>query len=95
VLAPLLEEAEALTARVGELEPLAGPGRVAPVALRGMVTQRLLSTNERLTQQMIAIDAVDASGNDELRAAKRELTRRMDELCARTARMTAPPDSPA
>ena len=94
MLRPLLEEADALTERVAELEGLLGPGKMVPAALRAMVAQRLLTTNERLTQQMIKIDGVDAGDDDALRAAKRELTRRMDALCARTAPLKSPAPAP-
>ena len=95
MMRPLLEEADALTARVAELEGLLGPGKTVPAALRAMVAQRLLTTNERLTQQMIKIDGVDAGDDDALRAAKRELTRRMDALCVRTAPLKSPAPAPA
>ena len=81
-LAPLEEEAEALTRRVEEMERLTKGGGAAH--LRAMITQRLGTLDERLTKQMIDIDAAQVEG-EAARAAKRSLTRRMDELCTRVA----------
>jgi hypothetical protein len=81
VLAPLLEEAEALTTRVDEMERLTARG-CAP-AMRTLVSTRLASSEERLTLLMCSIDgAVVGEG---ARDAKRALTRRMDALGLRLA----------
>ena len=82
VLAPLLEEAEALTTRVDEMERLTKQGGAAH--LRAIVAQRMLATDERLTRQMIAIDTAVVQ-SETARNAKRALTRRMDALCTRMA----------
>ena len=82
LLAPLVEEAEALDRRVEEMERLTKGGGAAH--LRAMLTQRLATLDERLTKQMIDIDNVNVEG-DAARAAKRALTRRMDLLCTRVA----------
>ena len=81
VLAPLLEEAQALTTRVEELERLTHKG-CAP-AMKSLVTQRLATSDERLTLLMIAVDGANVSD----REAKRELTRRCDALGERLARI--------
>ena len=59
-LAPLEEEAEALTRRVEEMERLTKGGGAAH--LRAMITQRLGTLDERLTKQMIDIDAAQVEG---------------------------------
>jgi hypothetical protein len=88
-LAPMLEEAEALQSRLDEMERLTRGGGAAP-HLKPLLAQRLKALDERLTIQMINIDGVDAS-SDEAREAKRALTRRMDELCARVAAIDVGP----
>jgi len=63
--------------RVTEMEKLTAPH------LRSLVEGRLVALDERLTKQMIAIDAAQVGEGS--REAKRALTQRMDELCARVA----------
>ncbi|KAL1500371.1 hypothetical protein AB1Y20_013034 [Prymnesium parvum] len=84
-LAPLEEECDALAERVDEMEKMVRRG-VAP-QLRAVIDGRLKSLDERLTQHMCSVDAVDAG--EGVRDGKRNLTRRMDELCARLADVIA------
>ena len=80
-LAPLVEEAEALQTRVGEMERLTAKG-CAP-AMRALVSQRLATVDERLTQLMIKVDALEVSEGS--RDRKKALTRSMDALGSRVA----------
>ena len=51
--------------------------------MKSLVTQRLATSDERLTLLMIAVDGANVSD----REAKRELTRRCDALGERLARI--------
>ena len=74
VLSPVQE---ALTTRVGEMERMCRNG-CAP-AMKALVSQRLLTIDERLTKLMISIDGAQV-GEGAGRDAKRALTRKMDAL---------------
>ena len=81
----MVEEGDLLTSRVEEMERLTKKG-VAP-HLRSLISQRLKTLDERLTKQMIDIDA--AAVSEQGRDAKRALTRKMDALCQRCEMIAA------
>lgn len=83
MLSPLLEETEALEVRVSEMQQILGRG-APPPSLRAAIVQRLQNLNEALTRHHIAIDCANVGEDDsQARAAKRELTRKVETLCVR------------